>query len=190
MDFRLAFSPSLFVATEVVTRWLDTFCRSTTLCFTFTVLTWRTLCNCRSGGFRPMANVDVWPKTDAPNPAMTPQLQIGSQWRGVVELSLACIARTVKIQSSIFFATISMMLLCSGCIPYHFTTRSGASGVVLDACTGVPIVGAAESVAPVRGDDPAGTRQTDTDGSFLVPPRSHGGAYLVPSYHFPFPCAH
>ena len=118
---------------------------------------------------------------------MTPQLQIGSQWRGVGELSLACIARTVKIQSSIFFATISMMLLCSGCIPYHFTTRPGASGVVLDARTGVPIVGAAVSVAPVRGDDPAGTATTETDGSFRVPPRRQWGVYLVPGDVFPFP---
>src|SRR5437660_2623503 len=98
MDFRLAFNPSLFVTTEVVTRWSDTFCRSTTLCFTFTVLTWRTLCNCRSGGCRPMANVDVWPKTDAPNPAMTPQLQIGSQSRGVVDAVVSCIFVTVKSQ--------------------------------------------------------------------------------------------
>ena len=78
-----------------------------------------------------------------------------------------------------------MMLLCSGCIPYHFTTRPGASGVVLDARTGVPIVGAAVSVAPVRGDDPAGTATTETDGSFRVPPRRQWGGLPCARRRFP-----
>ncbi len=93
----------------------------------------------------------------------------------------------MRIPSSIAFAGISLTLLCSGCIPYHFTMRPGASGVVLDSSTGVPIGGAAVSVAPVRGDDPAGTATTAADGSFKVPPKRQWGVYIFPGDIFLFP---
>ena len=94
----------------------------------------------------------------------------------------------MNIRTSIFFATVSLALLCSGCIPIRYTARPGASGVVLDARTGVPVGGAAVRVAHVRGDDPAGTAATMADGSFLVPPRRRWGVmFIYPGDIFPFP---
>jgi hypothetical protein len=93
----------------------------------------------------------------------------------------------VNIRPSIALLTLSLALVCSGCIPYHFTVRPGASGTVVDARTGLPVAGAAVSVASVRGHDPAGNATTTPDGSFRIPPRRQWGVYIVPGDIFPFP---
>jgi hypothetical protein len=93
----------------------------------------------------------------------------------------------MKKLTSILFAVTWVMILCTGCIPYHFTTRPGATGVVLDAGTHAPVVGAIVSVIPGRGDGSKGVATTATDGSFRVPPRRQWGVYIVPGDVFPFP---
>ncbi len=101
---------------------------------------------------------------------------------------LARFKRIVKIRTSILLAAVLFALLCSGCIPIRYTARPGASGVVLDAHTGVPISHAAVSVAHIRGDDPAGIATTIADGSFQVPPRRLWGViFIFPGDIFPFP---
>jgi len=86
----------------------------------------------------------------------------------------------VKIQVFNFFGVIAATLFCSGCFPYHFTTRPGASGVVVDARTGVPVAGAPVSVALIRGNGQPTSATTATDGSFRVLPRRQWGLYLAP----------
>jgi hypothetical protein len=94
----------------------------------------------------------------------------------------------LKIRPPTILLTLSVALvLCSGCIPYHFNTRPGASGLVVDALNGVPIEGARVSVTPMRSDEPVGVATTSVDGSFLVQPRHQWGVYIVPGDIFPFP---
>ena len=93
----------------------------------------------------------------------------------------------LKIRPSTNLLTLSVALVCSGCIPYQFTTRPGASGLVVDALNGIPIEGARVSVTPMRSDEPVGVATTSVDGSFLVQPRHQWGVYIVPGDIFPFP---
>ena len=93
----------------------------------------------------------------------------------------------MKLRTPISLLTLWAALVCSGCVAYHFTMRPGASGTVLDARTGLPVAGASVSLAPERGDDPAGTATTAADGSFTLPPRRQWGVYIVPGDVFPSP---
>lgn len=66
---------------------------------------------------------------------------------------------------------------CAGCIPIRPTIREAKSGVILDASTRAPIVGATVRVESYRGGIPGGlftlldTREvrTDSDGRWSVP---------------------
>lgn len=57
-------------------------------------------------------------------------------------------------------------VLSTGCIPYRFTTRPGASGRVLDSQTQSPVAGAVVSLSAQSGHAAA---KTALDGSFLIP---------------------
>ena len=61
-------------------------------------------------------------------------------------------------------------LICSGCIPYRFTARTGTSGAVTDARTGTPIFHA--SVALSSGRTSQGPYRfstlSDTNGTFHI----------------------
>lgn len=80
-----------------------------------------------------------------------------------------------------FLITFSI-LVCTGCVPYHFTTRPGAIGTVIDAESKLPIAGAAitlkSSGFPEKHTEVS--ILTETDGQFLIKPLQNWSLYIVP----------
>ena len=71
-------------------------------------------------------------------------------------------------------------LSLSGCvIPYKYTMRQGASGIVRDDASGAPISGAAV-VVEVGKERETAKGVTGPDGSFRIPGVSKWGIYIVP----------
>jgi hypothetical protein len=72
-----------------------------------------------------------------------------------------------------------LLAFCGGCFPYHYTTRPGIAGIVVDARTGAPVSSAAVTVSDSRGFAKPGLITTSTNGVFSVPPGRHWGLYFM-----------
>lgn len=69
-----------------------------------------------------------------------------------------------------------------GCFPYHYTLRSGVTGVVLDSATSAPIANATVTIRTRDSSHQTGevTATTASDGAFRVVPKQRWGIYVVP----------
>ena len=78
------------------------------------------------------------------------------------------LARVIPLQ-------VLALTLCAGCIPYRFTDRPAASGIVVDAITRTPIAGAGVEVTAVRAGTQSGKGESGADGSFSIPAKKKWG---------------
>jgi hypothetical protein len=95
------------------------------------------------------------------------------------------------------YSSISLVcfLACSGCFPLRHTLSPGASGVVVDANTHVPIPGAevviSHSTYPPSTAEEAFTNsrppivKTPMSGNFSIPPERGWDLFVVPIDAFP-----
>ena len=85
----------------------------------------------------------------------------------------------------LFIACI--LLVCTGCWPYHFTHRPGAAGTVVDAENKAPIVGASVKLTRFgsKENKDAAAMITQADGRFLIKPEQEWSIYIVPMDYFP-----
>jgi hypothetical protein len=93
------------------------------------------------------------------------------------------------------------LIFCSGCIiiPYHFTARPGANGIVEDEQIGIPLANVHVVLSTVYGtgngnptneivtwftNELVSTSSKD-NGTFQIPPKKQWGLLIIPSDHFP-----
>ena len=76
------------------------------------------------------------------------------------------------------------VLAVSGCFPYHFTTRAGVSGVVVDSRSAMPVSDATIILSDRPGRSPA-TAHTDVNGDFIMAPGKAWAIYMIPMDVFP-----
>jgi Carboxypeptidase regulatory-like domain len=86
---------------------------------------------------------------------------------------------------------ILVTLALGGCFPYHFVTRPGISGTVVDEVAGVPIANATVILrqAPTRPpniiEEPS--TATDANGKFQMPPKRMWWIWIVTMENWPSP---
>ncbi len=76
-----------------------------------------------------------------------------------------------------------MLFVCSSCMPYHFTSRPGAIGTVIDAENSQPIEGATVGLDVMRSIEHKGeylSTTTGADGKFQIPAAQRWSLYMVP----------
>ncbi len=73
----------------------------------------------------------------------------------------------------------------SGCFPYHFTTRIGISGTVVDARNSTPIPDATVIISDPANQQVA-SASTDASGRFRIAPHRVWWIYIVPMDAFPY----
>lgn len=71
---------------------------------------------------------------------------------------------------------VSICITASGCFPFRYTMRPGVAGTVVGADNQKPIGGA----DVLFGLSTTNFTQTDTDGSFLIPPQKKWGIWIIP----------
>lgn len=82
-------------------------------------------------------------------------------------------------------AVAAVSALMTGCvIPYHFITRTGAVGTIVDSQTKKPVVGAAVSM---KGDTSTASTKSDKNGQFSLPAERSWGIYIIPEELWPQP---
>jgi hypothetical protein len=86
----------------------------------------------------------------------------------------------------LFVRSLLLFSIClteSGCFPYHYATRPGLFGTVIDASNHKPITGAEISYGSIATN----LTQTATDGTFLIPPEKEWAIWIFPQDVFNMP---
>jgi hypothetical protein len=99
---------------------------------------------------------------------------------------LSSFERPVKFAPKLALESL-LLIFCSGCFPYYFTTRPAATGVIVDANTRAPIAGAEVVVTRERVEGRVGKASSQSDGTFHTPSAHMLGVYIIPGDVFPFP---
>jgi len=76
-----------------------------------------------------------------------------------------------------FLAVATLAVCCSGCFPYRFTARPGASGRVIEAGTHSAVSGATISLSAPHGQV---MTNAAADGFFRIPAEHRWGIYIIP----------
>jgi hypothetical protein len=91
---------------------------------------------------------------------------------------------------------ILSVVFCSGCIPYHFTTRQGAKGTVVDAQSGSPLPNVHVILSSVHGrwnstnnisvfyTNQFASTVTTTNGTFCIPSQKQWGLLFILGDYF------
>jgi hypothetical protein len=83
---------------------------------------------------------------------------------------------------SLYSSLLSLCVVVTGCFPYHYTTRMGFSGTVVDADTFAPLAGA--RITLLGSTNETTVAFSAPDGSFVVPPKKKWGIWIIPQDYF------
>jgi len=85
-----------------------------------------------------------------------------------------------RFQFCTYLWLMALCVMATGCFPYHYTTRIGFSGRVVDAENNKPLAKAQISMTAGGRANEIIVAFTRLDGSFNVPPQKKWGIWIIP----------